>query len=177
MNLKGSKTEQNLMKAFGGESEARNKYNFYGSAAKKEGYEQIAEIFNLTADNEKEHAKIWFKELGGIGNTLQNLINAAAGEHHEWTKMYKSFAETAKKEGFTKIAEKFERVADVEKTHEERYLALAENIKNGKVFKKDEAVVWHCRNCGHMHIGKEAPANCPVCDHPKSFFELVNNNY
>lgn len=177
MNLKGSKTERNLMKAFGGESEARNKYNFYASKAKKDGYEQIAEIFNLTADNEKEHAKLWFKELDGIKGTLENLVNAAAGEHHEWTKMYKEFAKEAKEEGFAKIAEKFELVANIEKTHEERYLNLANNLKEGKVFKKDEASVWHCRNCGHVHMGKDVPDVCPACDHPKGFFELVNKNF
>lgn len=177
MNLKGSRTEQNLLKAFGGESEARNRYTFYASKAKKEGYEQIAEIFNLTADNEKEHAKLWFKELDGINGTLENLLSAAAGEHYEWTEMYKEFAKVAKEEGFTKLAERFQLVANIEKTHEERYLALADNVKTGKVFKRDESVVWQCRNCGHIHIGKEAPGGCPACDHPTSFFELICRNF
>lgn len=177
MDLKGSKTEQNLRKAFSGESEARNKYTFFASVAKKEGYEQISELFTITADNEKEHAKLWFKELNGIGNTMENLLNAAGGEHYEWTQMYKEFAETAKAEGFTKLAERFELIANIEKEHEERYLALAKNLKDNTVFAKDDINVWRCRNCGHSHTGKFAPDKCPACDHPKSYFEIASKNY
>lgn len=174
MDLKGSKTEQNLMYAFAGESQARNKYTFYASQAKKDGYEQIAAIFLSTADNEKEHAKLWFKEFHGIGNTYENLLDAAAGEHEEWTEMYKQFAEVAREEGFKALAARFELVAKIEKTHEERYRALAENIKEFKVFVKDNEVIWECRNCGHRYYGKKAPDMCPTCVHPQSFFEVVN---
>ena len=174
--LKGSKTEQNLLAAFAGESQARNKYTYYASKAKKDGYEKIAAIFTETADNEKEHAKLWFKELhnGEVPDTLTNLLDAAAGEHGEWTKMYKEMAETAKAEGFDKIAYKFNAVADIEKRHEERYLKLAELVKKGKVYKKSDKVMWICRNCGHVYVGKTAPEVCPVCNHPKSYFELFN---
>jgi len=171
MELKGSKTEQNLWTAFAGESQARNKYSYYSSVAKKEGYEQIGSIFQLTADNEKEHAKIWFKLLNGIGNTPENLKAAAGGEHEEWTNMYKTFAEEAEKEGFTDIAKLFRMVADIEKHHEERYLALLKNIEEDKVFKKSEKKVWICRNCGYIYIGENAPEKCPVCSHPQSYFE------
>ncbi len=172
MELKGSKTEKNLMEAFAGESQARNKYTYYASKAKKDGYEQIAAIFTETADNEKEHAKIWFKALhgGAIPMTMENLIDAAAGEHGEWTEMYKRMAEEAKEEGFTKLAYQFEAVAAIEKVHEERYKKLLEEIKENSVFKKDEVVAWKCLNCGHIHFGKEAPSVCPVCDHPQSYF-------
>lgn len=174
--LKGSKTEQNLMKAFAGESQARNKYTFYASKAKKEGYEQIAAVFTETADNEKEHAKLWFKELNGgeVPSTLENLLEAAAGEHGEWTEMYKEMADTAKEEGFNTIAYKFNAVAEIEKRHEERYRKLAELIKEGKVFKKSEKKMWICRNCGHIHVGENAPEVCPVCNHPKSYFQIFN---
>lgn len=174
--LKGSKTEQNLMKAFAGESQARNKYTFYASKAKKEGYEQIAAVFTETADNEKEHAKLWFKELNGgeVPSTLENLLEAAAGEHGEWTEMYKEMADTAREEGFNTIAYKFNAVAEIEKRHEERYRKLAELIKEGKVFKKSEKKMWICRNCGHIHVGENAPEVCPVCNHPKSYFQIFN---
>ena len=174
--LKGSKTEQNLMKAFAGESQARNKYTFYASKAKKEGYEQIAAVFTETADNEKEHAKLWFKELNGgeVPSTLENLLEAAAGEHGEWTEMYKEMADTAREEGFNTIAYKFNAVAEIEKRHEERYRKLAELIKDGKVFKKSEKKMWICRNCGHIHVGENAPEVCPVCNHPKSYFQIFN---
>lgn len=175
MNLKGSKTELNLLKAFGGESEARNRYTFYANKAKSDGFEQIAGIFKQTADNEQEHAEIWFKELGGIKGTLENLFQAAAGEHYEWAEMYKEFAKVAKEEGFAKLAEKFELVGNIEKTHEERYLTLAENVKTDKVFKKDEVVTWHCRNCGHTFSGKEAPEVCPTCSHAKAYFEVMGS--
>ena len=177
MELKGSKTEQNLMTAFAGESQARNKYDYYASKAKKEGYEQIAAIFQETALNEKEHAKMWFKLFHGINATLDNLLDAAAGENGEWTEMYKNFAEIADQEGFHDIAEKFRGVAAIEKAHEERYLKLAQNIKNGEVFIKLEENVWVCRNCGHIHVGTQAPEKCPVCAHPQSYFELRNDNY
>jgi len=177
MQLKGSKTEQNLMTAFAGESQARNKYDYYASKAKKEGYEQIAAIFQETALNEKEHAKMWFKLFHGINATIDNLLDAAAGENGEWTEMYKQFAEIADEEGFADIAEKFRGVAAIEKSHEERYLKLAENIRGEGVFAKDEECVWVCRNCGHIHIGKEAPNECPVCAHPKAYFEIKSNNY
>jgi rubrerythrin len=176
MELKGSKTEQNLWTAFAGESQARNKYSYYSSTAKKEGYEQIGEIFQLTADNEKEHAKIWFKLLNGIGNTPENLKAAAGGEHGEWTEMYKKFAEEAKQEGFSDIARLFSMVAEIEKHHEERYLALLKNIEEDKVFKKTEKKIWKCRNCGYIYIGETAPKKCPVCSHPQSYFELEANN-
>ena len=179
MELKGSKTEQNLMTAFAGESQARNKYTFFASQAKKDGYEQIAAIFQETADNEKEHAKLWFKLLNGgtIGSTEENLKAAAAGENYEWTDMYAEFAKTAKEEGFTRIAYLFEEVGKIEKEHEERYLKLLENVKEGKVFEAGEVKIWKCRNCGHIVIGTSAPEVCPVCNHPKAFFEIKAENY
>ena len=179
MELKGSKTEQNLMAAFAGESQARNKYTYYASQAKKEGYEQIADIFLETAENEKEHAKIWFKELHGgkVPKTVENLKDAAEGENYEHTTMYKEFAETAKAEGFDQIAKLFEMVGAIEKHHEERYLALLKNIEEGIVFKKDKVVMWKCRNCGYIHVGEEAPAVCPVCKHAQSFFEVRATNW
>ncbi len=178
MNLKGSKTEANLMAAFAGESQARNKYTYYASKAKKEGFEQIAAIFTETADNEKEHAKIWFKLLhDGMPDTATNLKDAAAGENYEWTDMYAGFAKTAKEEGFDKIAYLFEAVGRIEKEHEERYLALLANVENNKVFAKDEQVVWQCANCGHIHVGTEAPGVCPVCDHPQAYFKMLVKNY
>ena len=177
MELKGSKTEKNLMDAFAGESMARNKYTYYASKAKKDGFEQISALFALTADNEKEHAKIWFKEFHGIKSTPENLLDAAAGEHYEWTEMYKEFAKTAREEGFNAIAKKFELVADIEKHHEERYKKLSDNIKENKVFEKEEENVWICRNCGHKHIGKKALEICPACAHPKAFFEIDCENY
>ncbi len=175
--LKGSKTEANLAFAFAGESQARNKYTYFASKAKKEGYEQIAAIFQETADNEKEHAKLWFKLLDGINDTESNLRAAAAGENEEWTQMYKEFEEVAREEGFTRIADMFAGVAKIEKTHEERYLKLLQNLQEDKVFKKDDEQVWRCRNCGHLHFGKEAPEICPVCDHPRAHFELNADNY
>lgn len=178
MELKGSKTEKNLWTAFAGESQARNKYNYYASKARKDGYEQIAAIFEETANNEKEHAKIWFKLLhDGIPSTIENLEDAAAGENYEWTDMYKNFAIEARKEGFSKIADLFEGVAKIEKEHEERYRKLLENINKDVVFKKDQPIVWQCSNCGHLHYGKDAPEVCPVCDHPKAFFQVKANNY
>ena len=178
MNLKGTKTEANLAAAFAGESQARNKYTYYASKAKKDGYEQIAAIFQETANNEKEHAKIWFKLLhDGIAETKENLKDAAAGENYEWTDMYAKFAKEAKEEGFEKIAFLFESVGKIEKEHEERYLALLKNIEDGEVFKKAETVVWQCANCGHLHIGTNAPTVCPVCDHPQSYFQLRAQNY
>jgi rubrerythrin len=177
MELKGSKTEANLWKAFAGESMARNKYTYYASAAKKEGYEQIAAIFEETAGNEKEHAKLWFKELGGISKTAENLIAAAEGEHEEWTDMYKTMAEEARAEGFIRIADMFDAVAKVEKSHEERYIKLAENVQNGEVFKRDGIKVWYCRNCGHLEYGLEAPEVCPICSHPQAYFEIRSENY
>ena len=179
MELKGSKTEQNLMTAFAGESQARNKYTYYASKAKKEGYEQIAAIFEETANNEKEHAKMWFKELhnGEVPSTIENLLDAAAGENYEWTDMYDTFAKEAREEGFDKLARLFEGVAKIEKEHEEGYRKLIANIKEDRVFKKEESVVWVCRNCGHVHVGKMAPKVCPVCNHPESYFELKSNNY
>ena len=179
MELKGSKTEQNLQVAFAGESQARNKYTYYASKAMKEGYEQIAALFLETADNEKEHAKLWFKYLhgGGVPTTVENLQDAAAGEHYEWTSMYKEMAEVARQEGFKEIAAKFELVAAIESKHEERYLKLLENVKEGKVFIAPDVVVWKCRNCGHLHVGKDAPAICPTCNHPMSYFELRAVNY
>ena len=174
--LKGTKTEKNLMEAFAGESQARNKYTYYASKAKKDGYEQIAAVFTETADNEKEHAKLWFKELhnGEVPDTLTNLLDAAAGEHGEWTKMYKQMAEEAREEGFNTIAYKFDAVAEIEKRHEERYLKLAKLIKEGKVYKKSEKKMWICRNCGHVYVGESAPEVCPVCNHPKSYFQVFN---
>ena len=179
MELKGSKTEQNLMTAFAGESQARNKYTYFASKAKKEGYEQIAAIFQETADNEKEHAKMWFKLLNGgdIGTTAENLQAAADGENYEWTDMYDGFAKTAKEEGFTHIAYLFEEVAKIEKEHEERYLKLLSNVKDGKVFEAGEVKVWKCRNCGHIVVGTKAPEVCPVCNHPKAYFEIKAENY
>ena len=179
MELKGSKTEQNLMTAFAGESQARNKYSYYASRAKKDGYEEIAAIFEETANNEKEHAKIWFKILhdGAVPDTLTNLADAAAGENYEWTDMYASFAKEAKEEGFDHIAYLFEEVAKIEKEHEERYNTLLENIKGNKVFTKDTPKMWICRNCGHIHYGESAPEVCPVCAHPQSYFEVRNENY
>ncbi len=177
MELKGSKTEKNLMAAFSGESEARNKYTYFASVAKKEGYEQIAAIFQDTANNEKEHAKMWFKELQGIGNTIQNLKSAAAGENYEWTDMYATFAKEAEEEGFTALAAKFRAVAAIEKTHEERYLKLLSNVEMQQVFEKAEETMWECRNCGHLVIGKKAPQVCPVCAHPQAYFEVRKENY
>jgi len=179
MELKGSKTEQNLMTAFAGESQARNKYTYFASKAKKDGYEQIAAIFEETANNEKEHAKMWFKELhgGAFPSTMDNLKAAAEGENYEWTEMYAEFAQTAKEEGFDRIAYLFEEVAKIEKEHEERYLKLLENVENGLVFSRDGEKIWKCRNCGHIVIGKEAPEMCPVCAHPQSYFEIKAENY
>ncbi len=177
MELKGSKTEANLWKAFAGESQARNKYTFFASVAKKEGYEQIAAIFTETAANEKEHAEIWFKELGGIGDTAANLKAAAEGENEEWTSMYKEMAETAREEGFDRLAYLFESVGKIEKEHEERYLTLLGNVENHLVFQRGEEVIWVCRNCGHVYVGKEAPKVCPVCAHPQAYFELRGKNY
>jgi len=177
MELKGSKTEANLWKAFAGESMARNKYTYFASKAKKEGYEQIAAIFEETAGNEKEHAKLWFKELGGIHSTPENLMLAAEGEHEEWTDMYKTMAVEAREEGFHRIADMFESVAKVEKSHEDRYVKLAENMQNGVVFKRGEVKVWYCRNCGHLEYGIEAPEVCPVCSHPQAYFEIKSENY
>ena len=179
MELKGSKTEANLMAAFAGESQARNKYTYYASKAKKEGYEQIAAIFEETANNEKEHAKMWFKQLNGgeIPSTLDNLKDAANGENYEWTEMYEEFAKTAEEEGFTEIARLFRGVGEIEKHHEERYLKLVDNIDNNLVFKKDEEVIWICRNCGHVYYGKEAPVVCPICNHKQSYMEMKADNY
>ena len=179
MELKGSKTEQNLMAAFAGESQARNKYTYYASKAKKDGYEQLAAIFEETANNEKEHAKLWFKELhgGAVPSTEENLLDAANGENYEWTEMYKEFAEVAKEEGFTRIAKLFEMVGEIEKEHEQRYLTLLQNIKDERVFKKDAKKIWVCRNCGHVYEGEEALAVCPVCAHPQSFMEVQADNY
>ena len=179
MELKGSKTEKNLMDAFAGESQARNKYTYFASKAKKEGYEQIAAIFQETADNEKEHAKMWFKLLNGgdIPSTEENLLAAAEGENFEWTDMYERMAEEAKEEGFNHIAFLFSEVAKIEKEHEERYRKLLTNVKNGKVFEAGEVKIWKCRNCGHIVIGTKAPEVCPVCAHPKAFFEIKAENY
>ena len=173
----GTKTEQNLRAAFSGESEARNKYTFFASKAKKEGYEQIAALFLKTADNEKEHAKLWFKELNGIGDTAENLRNAAEGENYEWTDMYVRMSEEAKAEGFDQIAELFSRVAKIEKTHEERYRKLLANVREGLVFSRDGDRIWECSNCGHIVIGPSAPEVCPVCRHPKAYFKLKAENY
>jgi len=178
MELKGSKTEQNLMTAFAGESQARNKYTYYASKAKKDGYEQIAAIFEETANNEKEHAKMWFKLLhDGIPSTEENLLDAANGENYEWTDMYAEFAKTAKEEGFDHIAYLFTEVGKIEKHHEERYRKLLDNIKAAKVFKAEESTMWICRNCGHIHFGEKAPEKCPVCDHPQAYFERRKENY
>ena len=179
MELKGSKTEQNLMAAFAGESQARNKYSYFASKAKKDGYEQIAAIFEETANNEKEHAKMWFKELhgGSIPDTMENLLDAANGENYEWTDMYSEFAKVAKEEGFDRIAYLFEGVAKIEKEHEERYRKLIENIEGGLVFSRDGDKIWKCRNCGHIVVGKDAPKVCPICAHPQSYFEIKAENY
>ena len=178
-DLKGTKTEKNLMEAFAGESQARNKYTYYASKAKKDGYEQIASIFEETANNEKEHAKLWFKALhgGDVPGTLENLLDAAAGEHGEWTDMYKRMSEEAKEEGFDELAYKFAAVGEIEKRHEERYKALLANVKEENVFKKEAPQMWICRNCGHVHYGEEAPEVCPVCAHPRAYFEILKENY
>lgn len=173
----GTQTEKNLMAAFAGESEARNKYTYFASKAKKEGYEQIAALFLKTADNEKEHAKLWFKELNGIGDTAENLLSAAEGENYEWTDMYDGFAKTADEEGFHELAQRFRLVAAIEKHHEERYRALLHNVKMAEVFAKSEVKVWECRNCGHIVVGTKAPDVCPVCNHPQSYFEVHAENY
>lgn len=179
MELKGSRTEHNLMLAFAGESQARNKYTYYASKAKKEGYEQIAAIFQETADNEKEHAELWFKYLHGgkVPTTAENLLDAANGENYEWTDMYKEMARVAREEGFEEIALKFELVGLIEKEHEARYLALLEKVKADKVFVAEDVIIWKCRNCGHIHVGKEAPEVCPTCNHAKSYFERQAKNY
>ena len=176
-DLKGTKTEQNLMAAFAGESQARNKYTYFASVAKKEGYEQIAAIFEQTANNEKEHAKLWFKALGGLGDTAANLAAAAEGENYEWTDMYETFAKEAEEEGFKALAFQFRAVAAIEKAHEERYRALLSNVEMQKVFEKSEETMWECRNCGHLVIGKKAPQVCPVCVHPQAYFEVRKENY
>lgn len=173
----GTQTEKNLAAAFAGESQARNKYTYFASVAKKEGYEQIAAMFQKTADNEKEHAKMWFKELSGIGDTKQNLASAADGENHEWTDMYEGFAKTAQEEGFVELAAKFRMVAAIEKHHEERYRALLKNVETAAVFEKSEVRIWECRNCGHIVVGTAAPEKCPVCNHPQSYFEVCAENY
>ena len=177
MELKGTKTEQNLMTAFAGESQARNKYTYFASVAKKEGYEQIAAIFLATAENEKEHAKLWFKALGELGKTAENLAAAADGENYEWTDMYDRFAKEAEEEGFGDLAKKFRAVAAIEKSHEARYRALLKNVEMQQVFAKSEEKMWECRNCGHLVMGKEAPEVCPVCAHPQSYFEVRAENY
>lgn len=177
MELKGSKTEKNLEEAFAGESQARNKYTYFASVAKKEGYEQIAAIFEQTANNEKEHAKMWFKALGGLNGTASNLLDAAEGENYEWTDMYDRFAKEAEEEGFTTLAAQFRMVAEIEKHHEERYRALLNNVEMQKVFEKAEETIWECRNCGHLVMGKKAPEMCPVCAHPLSYFEVRKENY
>ena len=177
MNLKGTKTEKNLLEAFAGESMARNKYTYFASKAKKEGFEQIAALFLKTADNEKEHAKLWFKELDGIGTTAENLKAAADGENYEWTDMYEGFARTAEEEGFTELAAKFRGVAAIEKHHEERYRALLKNVELQEVFQKSSVKVWECRNCGHIVVGEAAPEVCPVCNHPQAYFEVNAENY
>ena len=173
----GTKTVENLRTAFSGESQARNKYTYFASKAKKDGFEQIADLFLKTAANEKEHAKMWFKELNGIGTTAENLVSAAEGENFEWTDMYADFAKTAEEEGFTELAEKFRMVAAIEKTHEERYRALLHNVETKEVFEKSEVKVWECRNCGHIVVGVKAPQVCPVCNHPQAYFEIHAENY
>ncbi|MGM9935909.1 MAG: rubrerythrin [Candidatus Ornithomonoglobus sp.] len=173
----GTKTEQNLRDAFAGESEARNKYTFFANAAKNEGFEQIAELFRYTAENERAHAELWFKELGGIGKTDDNLTNAAEGEHWEWTDMYSSFAKTAEEEGFKELAHKFRMVAEIEKYHEERFRKLLKNVQMQQVFEKSDQAIWECRNCGHLVIGRKAPEICPVCLKPKSYFQIKAENY
>lgn len=177
MNYQGTKTEKNLMAAFAGESQARNKYTYFAGIAKQEGYEQIADIFKITADNEKEHAEIWFKELGGISDTLKNLTAAADGENFEWTEMYEGFAKDADDEGFTALAVRFREVAKIEKSHEERFRRLIENIEMKKVFEKAGETMWECRNCGHLVMGKKAPEVCPVCAKPQSYFQMRKENY
>ncbi|MBQ2826032.1 MAG: rubrerythrin family protein [Clostridia bacterium] len=177
MDLKGTKTEKNLLEAFAGESQARNKYTYFASVAKKEGYEQIAAIFEATANNEKEHAKLWFKALGELGDTAANLLHAAEGENYEWTDMYDRFAKDAEEEGFTALAAQFRMVAAIEKTHEERYRKLLNNVEVQAVFEKSEETIWECRNCGHLIMGKKAPELCPVCKHPRSYFEVRKENY
>ena len=177
MKYAGTKTEQNLREAFSGESQARNKYTYFASVAKKEGYEQISAIFQKTADNEKEHAKMWFKELEGLGNTAANLLSAAEGENYEWTDMYATFAKDAEEEGFPELAAKFRAVAAIEKSHEERYRALLNNVQMQAVFEKAGETMWECRNCGHLVMGKKAPELCPVCAHPKAYFEVRAENY
>ncbi len=177
MELKGSKTEKNLMTAFAGESQARNKYTYFAGVAKKEGYEQIAALFTKTAENEKEHAKLWFKALGELGDTARNLAAAAAGENYEWTDMYATFAKEAEEEGFTQLAAQFRAVALIEKSHEERYRALLKNVEMKRVFEKSEETMWECRNCGHLVMGRKAPDICPVCAHPQSYFEVRAENY
>ena len=173
----GTQTEKNLLAAFAGESQARNKYTYFASVAKKQGFEQIAELFLKTADNEKEHAKMWFKELNGLGDTADNLRAAAEGENYEWTDMYDGFAKTAEEEGFEELAARFRKVGEIEKHHEERYRALLHNVENQEVFEKSEVKVWECRNCGHIVVGTKAPAVCPVCQHPQSYFEVHSENY
>ena len=173
----GTQTEKNLMAAFAGESEARNKYTYFASKAKKEGFEQIAALFLKTADNEKEHAKLWFKELNGIGDTAENLLSAAEGENYEWTDMYDGFAKTADEEGFHELAQRFRLVAAIEKHHEERYRALLKNVETSQVFEKSTVKVWECRNCGHIVVGTKSPDVCPVCNHPQSYFEISEENY
>ena len=177
MELKGSKTEQNLRTAFAGETQARSKYTYFASVAKKEGYEQIAAIFTETADNEKEHAKLWFEALGGLGTTAENLVSAAEGENYEWTEMYAQFAKEAEEEGFKELAHRFRMVAEIEKSHEERYRKLLDNVEMKKVFEKSEIKMWECRNCGHLVVGQKAPEVCPVCAHPQSYFEIRKENY
>ncbi len=177
MELKGSKTEKNLMTAFAGESQARNKYTYFASVAKKEGYEQISAIFLKTAENEKEHAKLWFKALGELGDTAKNLAAAADGENYEWTDMYDRFAKEAEEEGFAELAERFRGVAAIERAHEQRFRALLQNLEMQQVFAKGEMKIWECRNCGHLVMGKEAPEVCPVCNHPRSYFEVRAENY
>ena len=174
---KGTQTEKNLLEAFAGESQARNKYTYFASKAKKEGFEQIAEIFQKTADNEKEHAKLWFKELEGIGSTAENLLHAAEGENYEWTDMYEGFAKTAEEEGFKALAMKFRLVAAIEKRHEERYRALLKNVEMQEVFAKSDVKVWECRNCGHIVVGEKAPELCPTCAHPQAYFEIHVDNF
>ncbi len=177
MNYKGTKTEQNLLAAFAGESQARNKYTYFASVAKKEGYQQIAAIFEDTAANEKEHAKLWFKALGELGSTAENLKAAAAGENYEWTDMYEGFARDAEEEGFADLAAQFRAVAAIEKSHEERYLKLLDNVEMKAVFEKSDEIMWECRNCGHLMVGKKAPELCPVCAHPQAYFEVRKENY
>ncbi|MDO4744007.1 MAG: rubrerythrin family protein [Clostridia bacterium] len=177
MNIKGTKTEKNLLEAFAGESQARNKYTYFASVAKKEGYQQIAAIFEETASNEKEHAKLWFKALGELGTTAENLLHAAEGENYEWTDMYDRFAKDAEEEGFTALAAQFRMVAKIEKAHEERYRKLLSNVEMNAVFEKSDEIMWECRNCGHLVIGKKAPEVCPVCAHPQSYFEVRKENY